>query len=122
VQTADLVTIRPPWLRGARRTPDAARERLVGARVPWITAEPMAREVAVEQPKTIVVGSVGSMPVAPAPVPLTSQPLVSQPPMAPIPAAPALAPQVAAWLGRDEAPAETPRFAWAPAPGAGTST
>ena len=157
VQTADLVTIRPPWLLGVRRTPDAARERLVGARVPWITAatathaipravmpgvSSAAAPAPAEHPKTILVGSVGSVgatQVMPAPIALVAAPLehaqapIRLPVHAPIPAAPTLAPQVAAWLGRQDvqrpaappaAPTtmsvEPPRFAWAPAAGAGT--
>ncbi len=52
VQTADLVTIRPPWMRSVRRTPDAARQRLVGARVPWVVAvEPAPTPVAASDPQ-----------------------------------------------------------------------
>lgn len=135
VQTADLVTIRPPWLRGVRRTPDAARERLVGARVPWIDAvdavpSPVAPAHAL--PKTILVGSVASTrtEVVSAPIEFVPAPIQVAAPRA-MPSAPALAPQVAAWLGRPvvqlppaptrapESAIEPPRFAWAPAPGAG---
>ncbi len=143
VQTADLVTIRPPWLRGVRRTPDAARERLVGARVPWISAADASPAIAravlpgvsaaaaptvVEQPKTILVGSVASTPVQQAPVELVQAP-IQLPIQAAIPAAPARAPQVAAWLGREDVQlppveattsnTEPVRFAWAPAAGMG---
>lgn len=119
VQTADLVTIRPPWMRGVRRTPDAARERFIGSRVPWISVElvaPLECDVAAH-PKTIVVGSVPVMHVVPAPVALVSEPK-SMPTATPIPAAPALSPQVAAWLGAADAP-EPVRFTWASRPGAG---
>ncbi|MCW2921964.1 MAG: hypothetical protein JWL76_1838 [Thermoleophilia bacterium] len=143
VQTADLVTIRPPWLRGARRTPDAARVRLVGARVPWVSAAPVS--IAYAQPKTIVVGSVATVPVVPVSASMSVGPMsagsvhtgsihAGSVRAGSIPAAPALAPQVAAWLGREDAqlPAvaqqmpvavdEPTRFAWAPAAGAGVGT
>ena len=115
VQTADLVTVRPPWMRHVRRTPDAARVRVVGARVPWVTDA---------RPTTIHVGSVAPLPgvstVAPL-APIAVAPAVTMPatavpavpavatrvttPARSIPAAPSLAPQVAAWLGRTEPPA-----------------
>lgn len=145
VQTADLVTIRPPWMRAVRRTPDAARERLVGARVPWIiAAEPSLPATRTVMPgvssaapardahaRTIVVGGVTRTPVVPPPLGLVQMPI--QLPLAtPIPAMPTLAPSVAAWIGRDDVQLPQPpassvasepvRFSWAPARDAGGAT
>jgi hypothetical protein len=116
-QTSDLLGVRPPWLRSRRRTPDAARERVVGARVPW-AARPAA-----------VVPGVAAVTTAPAPL---AEPLrimiggahtpSAAPEGATIPAAPPLAPQVAAWLAVPQpsaAAVEQPRFEWAPHAGAG---
>lgn len=103
VQTADLVTIRPPWMRHVRRTPDAARERIVGATVPWLVVEPVV------EARRIIVGGTATTPPA----------TVSQ-------AFPPIAPQVAAWIDPAARQSQTtgaaidaPRFSWAPHPGAG---
>ena len=118
-QTADLLGVRPPWLRNRRRTPDAARARIVGDRVPWsipVAVEPgvaamVSAPVEVVEPLRIQVGGVhtGAVPNA----------LVG----ASLPSAPPLAPQVAAWLATPEPAAtsivEPLRFQWAAHAGAG---
>jgi hypothetical protein len=119
-QTADLLGVRPPWLRNRTRTPDAARVRVVGERVPWAHrpavmpggAAAVSVPAQVLGPIRIQVGGTPTMPVAPAMA------------EASLPSAPPLAPQVAAWLAAPATPVATaavaqPRFEWAAHPGAG---
>lgn len=138
-QTADLLGIRPPWLRGRSRTPEAARARVVGDRVPWserpavvpgaaaaAVVPPAAETAPLEPPRRIFVGGTPTAPAATARIGGS------------IPSAPALAPQVAAWLAAPApaaVPAQAPtqvqerpvsnvdlaRFQWAPHPGAGVA-
>ncbi|MCW2960357.1 MAG: hypothetical protein JWM90_744, partial [Thermoleophilia bacterium] len=118
-QTADLLTIRPPWLRGRLRTPEAARTQTVGGRVPWMlpTLEPAALAPAVVPqapaalaPRRIVVGGTHTQATAARVPALTIE--------APVPLPP-FAPQAAAWLATEEATTAAPpladldRFQWA---------
>lgn len=113
LQTADLVTVRPPWMRHRARTPEAARERIVGDRVPWV--EPLSEPATVGVPiRTVLVGSstgpvADSSPRPPQYVALPSPPPIVEP--------------VAAWLasGPGARPAGDtadglPRFTWVQRP------
>lgn len=114
-QTSDMV--RPPWLRGRMRTPDAARVRTPGERVHWATSTTGARQI-------VVGGSITT--------PVPARLVATAPAAATLPAAPPMAPQVAAWLAAPAAPvapsapaqgmdSDLPRFQWAAAPGAGVA-
>ncbi|MCW2923782.1 MAG: hypothetical protein JWM98_1186, partial [Thermoleophilia bacterium] len=89
-QTADLLSVRPPWMRGAQRTPDAARDRTVGPRVPWVTVP----AVPAATTGRILVGSVAPRPV---PAPVGVAPVRTAASAVPT-ALPQLQSQVAAWL------------------------
>jgi hypothetical protein len=124
-QTADLLGIRPPWLRTRARTPEAARARVIGDRVPWselpavvpgVARATTIAPAAIEEPRHIFVGGGPTVPTA------------SEPLGASIPAAPPLAPQVAAWLAAPASaqveeqvasPVDAMRFQWAAHAGAG---
>lgn len=135
VQTSDLVTVRPPWMRARERTPREARARVVGARVPWVEPSPepmpmpMPVPMAMPVPAAIHVGSIAPVPtiapqvaawiadggraagpatVAPAQWSSTGQPAVV-PPLA----------HAAPSTGAGSTAPELPRFSWSAHPGAG---
>ncbi|MCW2956678.1 MAG: hypothetical protein JWO69_1547 [Thermoleophilia bacterium] len=119
-QTSDLLTIRPPWLRGRLRTPEAARTQVVGGRVPWTVTAPVAAPVMaqvaapvmapVATARRIVVSGTHTQSTGTARPPITID--------APIPP---FAPQAAAWLAAPApvaaaAPVEGDRFQWGAQP------
>lgn len=134
LQTADLVSVRPPWMRDVERTPELARRRTVGPRVPWVATgaeqvapvpaavPPMAPAPSLVPPMAPAASLLPPMPV-PRPMVLVGSatgavaPASCLPPVHPRGADLAVQDHVAAW--RASAPIDAPRFEWAAAPGAG---
>lgn len=125
LQTADLVSVRPPWMRDVERTPEAARRRTVGPRVPWVAA---THAEPVHQPPAVTAGPPAATVLPPMLVPRPvilvgsatsgTGPAPGVPVDLPAPAGLTLQEPVAAW--RSGAPIDAPRFEWAPTPGAGS--